>query len=186
MRTHPDAVRGTGKADQFVTYSSFYEEARQLLFNLAQEKRRAVLQTSPRLQFYQRLRRIESLDMPYAFHRNEHQAEMQLFRAEAAELFRTWSPDNAELYKIAERQQQRIWAEKPSGPYMKRALALNIRPILHNIIAFHLTGTLVYKRQARQNIKAIMARLEEEGHTAFKDYLSLLIKDMENGAAQFE
>ena len=188
MKTHPDAIGNSDKSDEFVTFSSFYEEAKQFLFKAAKgtTKGISVSRTSPRLQFYQRLKRIESLDMPYAFHRNEHQTEIGLLRAEATKLFKTWSPHNVDLYKVAEGQHQQIWTQKPSGPYMKHALALNIRPVLHNVIFFHLTGRPVYKRQARQNIKAIMARLDEEGYTAFRVYLSLLIKDMESGPALFD
>ena len=109
-----------------------------------------------------------------------------MLRGEATELFRAWNPYNVDLYKDAERQHQQIWAEKPSGPYLKHALAINIRPVLHNVASFHLTGRQVYKRQARQNITAILSRLEEERHTAFRDYLSLLIGDMENGPALFD
>ena len=188
MRTHPDAIGDPENADQFVTCSSFYEEAKMFLFNAVKESRKQgiVPRTTPRLRFYRTLRRIEAIDTPYAFHRTEHRVEIQLLRAEATELFKTWNPDKGGLYQAAEREHAQIWAEKPHGPYLKHALALNIRPVLHNIITFHLTGRSVYRQQARQNIKAIMARLQEEGHAAFRDYLHFLISDMENGPAQFE
>jgi hypothetical protein len=188
MRTHPDVIGAPDKSDEFVTFSSFYEEAKQFLFNTAKSsiKSISVPETSPRLRFYQKLKKIEFLDMPYAFHRNEHLAEIRSLRADAVKLFEAWNRDNLDLYKVAEKQHQQIWNEKPSGPYLKHALALNIRPVLHNVITFHLTGRPVYKRQARQNIKAIMSRLEEERYNAFKDYLSLLIKDMESGPALFD
>ncbi len=188
MRTHPDAIGDPDKSEEFVAFSSFYEEAKQFLVNTTRSVPReiSVGKTSSRLRFYQRLKRIESLDMPYAFHRNEHRAEIQFLRAEATQLFKAWKPDAVDLYKAAEWQHRQIWAEKPSGPYMKHALALNIGPVLHNVIAFQLSGRPVYQRQATQNIKAIMARLEEEGYSAFRDYLSLLMQDMGNGAAVFD
>jgi len=188
MRTHPDAVGDSDKSDEFVTFSSFYEKAKQFLFSATKgnTKDASGRKTNPRLQFYQRLKRIESLDVPYAFHRNEHEAEIRLLRAEATGFFEIWSPQYVDLHKVAEKQHQQLWTEKPSGPYMKHALALNIGPVLHNVITFHLTGSPVYKRQARQNIRAILARLEEEGYIAFRNYLSLLISDMENGPALFD
>jgi len=187
MRTHPDAS-GDSTALEFVTFSHFYEEAKGLLLNTASTTAEASedLTANPRLQFYQRLQRIESLDMPYQFRRKEHHAEIRALRMDAADLFGAWKAAQTRLYETAERQQRQIWTDKPSGPYMKHALALNIRPVLHNVISFHLTGRPVYKRQARQNIRAIMTRLEEEGYSAFKEYLSLLIKDMENGPALFD
>ena len=33
-------------------------------------------------------------------------------------------------------------------------------PVLHNVLAFHLTERSLYKRQARQNIKAILDRVQ--------------------------
>ena len=176
------------RPDEFVTFSSFYEEARQFLFTrtTSTTKSISISRSGPRLRFYQRVERIESLDMPYVFNRNEHQTEIRSLRTEAAELFKVWNPDCIDLYKAAERQHQQIWSEKPRGPYLKHALALNIRPVLHNVVGFHLTGRQLYRRQAKQNLKAIMSRLEEEGHLAFKNYLSLLIDDMENGPALFD
>ena len=188
MRTHPDVVSSAEQTDEFIIFSGFYEEAKAFLFRSATNIRNdiQVSRVSPRLQFYQKVKRIESLDMPYAFHRNKHIAEIRSLRADAARLFKAWNPNGMDLYAAAERQHQQIWTEKPSGPYLKHALALNVRPVLHNITAFHLTGRQVYRTQARQNIKAIMSRLEEEGYKAFADYLKVLIQDMENGPALFD
>ncbi len=188
MKTHPDAVGSGDRANELVTLSTCYEEAKEYLFNTTQAGTgdTADVKTNPRLEFYQKVKRIESLDMPYAFRRNAHQAEIHSLGTDAAELFDAWNPGKIDLYKIAEKQRQQIWSEKPSGPYMKHALALNIRPVLHNEIAFQLTGRQVYRRQARQNLKAIMSRLDEEGYSVFKDYLSLLIKDTENRPAVFD
>jgi len=188
MKTHPDALGSQDRTDEFVAFSSYYEEAKDLLFKRdhATTEKAAIAKANSRLQFFQKIERLETLDMPYAFHRDEHRSEIRSLRREAEELFHAWNPDKGDMYKDAERQHQRIWSGKPSGPYLKHALALNIRPVLHNVIAFHLTGRAVYKRQARQNIKAIMSRLEEEGYTSFRAYLSLLIHDMENGPALFD
>ena len=188
MRTHPDAVGSAERTDEFLTFSCYYEEAKAFLFRSATDVRNdiQVPKVNPRLQFYQKVKKIESLDMPYAFHRNEHIAEIRPLRTDAAGLFKAWNPNRMDLYTAAEEQHQQIWVEKPRGPYLKHALALNVRPILHNITAFHLTGRQVYRTQAKQNIKAIMSRLEEEGYNAFKEYLMLLIQDMENGPALFD
>ncbi len=188
MQTHPDAVGSAERTDEFLTSSRYYEEAKEFLFRSRTKVRKdiQVPQASARLQFYQKVKRIESLDMPYVFRRDEHEPEIRSLRADAARLFKAWNPNSIDLYAAAQRQHLQIWAEKPSGPYLKHALALNVRPVLHNITAFHLTGRRVYRTQARQNIRAIMGRLEEEGFKAFMDYLKLLIQDMENGPALFD
>jgi hypothetical protein len=69
------------------------------------------------------------------------------------------------------------------GPYLKHALALNVRPIYHNIIAFHLTGQGLYAKQAQQNISAVMHRLSEKGCHALHGFITFLFKDIKNGAA---
>ena len=66
---------------------------------------------------------------------------------------------------------------------MKHALALNIRPIIHNIVAFHLTGQEVYARQSRQNLNAIMQKLADQGWNALYGLLTFMIEDLKNGAA---
>ena len=185
MKTHPDATGRADRDDEFVRFSAYYEEAKLFLANKAQSKESNLTfpKVNKRLRFYQRMQRLESLNMPYAFDREEHEAEIRSLKTEAAELFQAWNADNFELYIKADKQHEQIWTEKPRGPYLKHALALNVRPVLHNIVSFQLTGRILYRRQARQNLKAILSRLQEQGYTAFSDYLSLLIRDMENGAA---
>jgi hypothetical protein len=62
-------------------------------------------------------------------------------------------------------------------------LALNVRPLVHNLVAYHLTGRELYAKQAKQNLSAIMHRLTERSCIAFRDFLSMLLDDMKNGPA---
>lgn len=187
MRTHPDAVSSLRLTDQFVRFSDFYEEAKLYLAHSTKgEVRVPFVSSNQRLKFYQMMEKLEVMDVPYAFHRKDNEAQIHAMRSVAEDLFREWNPKYARLHAAANEQHQQIWTQKPSGPYLKHALALNVRPVLHNIVNFHLTGRDLYRKQARQNIKAIMSKLTEEGYIAFKDYLRLLILDMENGAAVFQ
>jgi hypothetical protein len=62
-------------------------------------------------------------------------------------------------------------------------MALNVRPILHNIIAFHLTGQKIYAKQARQNLSAILHLLKERGCPSLHDFILVLLEDINNGAS---
>lgn len=73
--------------------------------------------------------------------------------------------------------------EKPRGPYLKYALALNIRPVIYSVVSFHLTGQEIYARQSRQNLGAILQRLQDRGCTALQRFLAFMIEDLRNGAA---
>jgi hypothetical protein len=72
------------------------------------------------------------------------------------------------------------------GPYLKHALALNIRPIIHNIVAFHMTGQEVYARQSQQNLNAILQKLADQGWNSLHGLLTFMIEDLKNGAAVLE
>ncbi|MGA2765929.1 MAG: hypothetical protein ABSG17_21520 [Spirochaetia bacterium] len=188
MKTHPDALGSAGLSDQFIQFGNFYEEAKQYLAdNIAGPgSTPQIKSTNERLRFYQTMQKLEALDMPYAFHRRDNEVRIRTLQSEAASLFKNWNSRYLKLHLLARNEYEQIWSEKPRGPYLKHALALNIRPLLHNVIYFHLTGRELYRKQARQNIDAILNRLTEEGFIGFRDYLSLLIQDMENGAAAFD
>ena len=64
--------------------------------------------------------------------------------------------------------------------------ALNIRPIIHNVIAFHLTGQEVYAVQSRQNLNAIMQKLADQGWRSLYGLLTFMIEDLKNGPAVLE
>jgi len=76
-------------------------------------------------------------------------------------------------------------AEKPTGPYMKNALAINVSPIFHNIVAYHLTGIAFYRNQVKQNLQAVMGKLDDNNCAALRALVELLLDDMKNGPAVF-
>jgi len=63
---------------------------------------------------------------------------------------------------------------------------LNIQPLIHNIIAFQLTGQEVYAKQSRQNLNAIMQKLAERGCNSLHGFLTFMIEDLNNRAAVLE
>jgi hypothetical protein len=124
--------------------------------------------------------------MPYAFHPEENQQRTETARQRAIGELLSWRPDIVELYRKADAEHSRIKGEKPSGPYMKHAIALNVRPLIHNILAYQLTGQQVYAKQSRQNLNAIMQKLAERGCNALHGFITFMIEDSKNTAAVLE
>ena len=187
MQTHPDAVGSDKLVRKFLEFSDQYEEAKAYL---AQSKKdlssTETFRTNHRLEFYKQLHLIESLEMPYAFHTDENQESIAAAKQQAISALSQWNPTVVELCAKADSDHLSIKREKPRGPYLKHALALNIRPIIHNIVAFHLTGQEVYARQSQQNLNAIMQKLADQGWNALYGLLTFMIEDLKNGAAVLE
>lgn len=179
MKTHPDAVGSNRLVEGYLSLSSCYEEAKHALGS-GNEKA-----LNHRLAYYQKLQELEQIDKPYSFHRRENAGRIRECKAEACSHFRIWNGRHEKLYMDADRDYDRLKAEKPLGPYLKHALAINVSPVFHNITAYHLTGMMFYKKQVNQNLKAILHRLLEEDCEALKEFIELLIRDMNNGPAVF-
>jgi hypothetical protein len=188
MQTHPDAVGSDRLLRKFLEFSDQYEEAKSYLVQSAKDRDSSVETnlSNPRLAFYRQLHVIESMEMPYAFRYQENQASIEAAKQLAIRELSRWRPDVVDLYVKADADHVAIKREKPSGPYLKRALALNIRPIVHNLVAFHLTGQEVYARQSRQNVNAIMQKLADQGWRSLHGLLTFMIEDLKNGAAVLE
>ena len=188
MQTHPDAVGSDKLVRKFLEFSDQYEEAKAYLAKsikgqgLSPEGPR----TNYRLEFFRQLHLIESLELPYAFHSDENQESITAAKQLAISALSHWKPAVVDLYGKADSDHLSIKREKPRGPYLKHALALNIRPIIHNIVAFHLTGHEVYARQSQQNLNAIMQMLADQGWNALHGLLTFMIEDLKNGAAVLE
>jgi hypothetical protein len=188
MKTHPDAAGSERYLERFLELSRDFQEARTYLARTAPagpvpEKENP---KNHRLAFFQELRRVETLEMPYSFHPEENVPELRRAKAAAARELGCWRKEWAGLYARADCEYARIKREKPRGPYMKHALALNVRPLVHNVIGFHLTGRTLYEKQAKQNLSGIMHQLSAEKCDALRDFISILLDDMKSGAALFE
>jgi hypothetical protein len=188
MQTHPDAVGSDKLVRKFLEFSDQYEEAKAYLAQSVQDHSLAseASKTNHRLEFYKQLHLIESLEMPYAFHSDENQESIRVAKQMAISALSQWKPAVVDLYVKADSDHLSIKKEKPKGPYLKHALALNIRPIIHDIVAFHLTGQEVYARQSQQNLNAIMQKLADQGWNALHGLLTFMIEDLRNGAAVLE
>ena len=187
MQTHPDAVGSDKLITKFLEFSDQYEEAKVYLGQLIKDQAGGDGSVSnPRLEFYRQLHIIESLEMPYAFRPEEYEYSIRTAKQLAKRSLSQWKPTVVDLYAKANADQVAIKREKPQGPYMKHALALNIRPIIHNICAYHLTGQEIYARQSQQNLHAIMQNVADQGWKSLYGLLTFMIEDLKNGAAVLE
>jgi hypothetical protein len=185
MKTHPDAIGSTRLVKEFLEFGEYYEAAKLYLRSSGRMPQSGAPQpgVNYRLEFFQQMKRLEAADAPYAYHRDERQ--IRAIKEAAAGMFRKWRPRGFELYARADHEHDFIKSEKPEGPYLKKALALNLSPVFHNVIMFHLTGRNVYRKQVRQNLGSILDRLEKSGHRSLKEHIEFLVADMEDGAAVF-
>ena len=188
MKTHPDAAGSDKYLEMHLHLGADYEEARTYLA----ESQRAQgdfdhkVVRNHRLAFFRQLRLIESLEVPYAYHKEMNSGELRSAKETALKELACWKKELVDLYRNADDEYVRIKSEKPEGPYLKHALALNIRPLVHNLISFHITGRELYGKQARQNLTGIMHQLTENGCHALCQFLTFLLDDMKNGAALWE
>ncbi len=188
MQTHPDAVGSDRLVRKFLEFSDEYEEAKAYLAQSLKDHDSSseAPATNHRLEFYRQLHVIESLEMPYAFRSDENRESISIAKQLAIRALSQWKPAVVDLYIKADADHLAIKREKPRGPYLKHALALNIRPLIHNIIAFHLTGQEVYEKQSQQNLNAIMQKLADQGWNALHGLLTFMIEDLKNGSAVLE
>jgi hypothetical protein len=187
MKTHPDSVGSTRLVEGYLSLSSYYEEARRVFENVngLPKEVREVIEKNHRLAYYQILQRLELIDKPYSFHWLQNSKKIKKLKDEAYFHFITWNGRYEQLYKDADQDYDRLKSGMPLGPYMKHALAINVSPVFHNIISYHLTGMMFYKRQVNQNLKAILQKLVAEKCQALNEFIELLIRDMNNGPAVF-
>ncbi len=187
MKTHPDAVGSDRLVEGYLSLSSYYEEAKQAFEkgNGLQKETGKAFPQNHRLAYYQIMQKLEPLDKPYSFHRQRNSKEIEELKAEAHSHFTAWNDQYEKLYVDADRDYDRLNSEKPLGPYLKHALAINVSPVFHNIITYHLTGMTFYRKQVNQNLKAILHRLATENCQALKEFIEFLIRDMNNGPAVF-
>ena len=188
MQTHPDAVGSDKLLQKFLEFSNHYEEAKGYLARSIRDHDLSNRTNRPnhKLEFYKHLHIIESLEMPYVFYSEENQESIRVAKKLATRELSEWKPEMVDLYAKADAEHVAIKREKPRGPYQKHALALNIRPLIHNVVAFHLSGQEVYARQCRQNQNAIMHKLAEQDWRSLYGLLTFMIEDLKNGAAVFE
>jgi hypothetical protein len=188
MKTHPDAVGSDRLLGKYLEFNVHYEDAKRYLSGVSDSPSQIEnsVTSNCRLEYFKQLHIVESLEMPYAYHPEENLQKIRAAKVQAIQSLSTWKPALVDLYRQADEEYVTMKHEKPRGPYLKYALALNVRPILHNVIAFHLTGRNLYLKQARQNLSAILHIVKERGYPSLHDFILELLEDTKTGAAVLE
>jgi len=187
MKTHPDAVGSDRLVESHLSLSAQYEEARQFLERGggAGAATGTAVPPNHRLAYFQVLHQLELIDKPYSFRRRQNFGRIQALKADALAHFRAWNGHHELLYADADRDYSRIKSEKRADASPEPTLAIVVSPVFHNIVAYHLTGMMFYRKQVNQNLQAILQRLAAEQCPALKEFLELLLGDMNNGPAVF-
>lgn len=188
IETHPDAVGSDIRVEDYHEIRRQYEEAESYFAREEGEGalKKQSIEANHRLEFFKQWDIIESLEPPYAFVREENRVPLESAKQAAMNELAAWKPEWEQLHRAADVESVRMKQGIPLGPYSKHAMGLNVRPLVHNIVYFHLTGREIYERQAKQNFEAIMYRLEAEGFPALRELLTLLVEDMKSGSAVFQ
>ena len=183
LKTHPDTIGSNMLIESYLEIRRHYEEATRYLAarGTPVTHHKEFDSSRHRLRFFQQWDVIEAIETPYAFHSGADQPKLAQAKQEAVSELAAWKPEWKELYRTADEESVRMQRGIPLGPYLKHAMGLNVRPLVHNIIRLHLTGQFIYRTQAKQNFATIMYRLEQEGFAVLKKLLLLLVEDMRNG-----
>jgi hypothetical protein len=185
MKTHPDTVGSDRLVNRFLALTDQYEEAREYLSRRCSASRPGgeYGEENYRLSFFRHIRALEALDFPFNRNKDTYKRDLEHLEDRAFSCFRKWRGPDSSLYAEAQKELDTLRGEMPYGPYRKHALYLNLRPVFHNIAAFHITGLQFYRIQIKQNLAAVIERLDERQLVNLKKYMLLLIDDMENGPA---
>ena len=141
--------------------------------------------TNHRLEFYKQLYLIESIETQDAS-QSDYQESINTTKEIAIKALSEWKPGVVDLYVKADKEFITIKKEKPTGLYLKHSLALSIRPLIVNIVAFHLSGKEDYARQSRLSSSSIMQKLAGRGWRSLYGFITFIIEDLKNGAAALD
>jgi hypothetical protein len=184
IKTHPDSTGSQRLVGAFIELGRCYEQALEYLA----QNRGGAQNTPPalenfRLRFFRALKKRQDLELSFKIRKEHSERELRHAEQEAASWFTRWQGQAADLYGDADLEYKKLRREKPEGPYRKKALYFNLRPVLHNIISYHLTGREFYHTQVRQNLAAVRQRLAERECHALDRLIQFLLADLENGPA---
>lgn len=181
-KTHPDSVRSDRFVARFVKIREQYEEA---LRNFTASFHAGDPGTGARYGFFRLMSVLDGLELPHNKSR-ETREEIPRVLTEIDEAFQAWSPAAYPMFSEAMESYSAIKKEKQPNTISqlrKPTLAGMLKPVMFNIIYFHLTGSEVYPRQLKRKLGMILDRLESEGYDALKRFLLWLVEDMEKGPA---
>jgi hypothetical protein len=187
-KTHPDSTGSDKYVGKFIQFKNDFEEAKEYLISktiTCQEDDDAG-SGNYRYQFFREMLKLYALDSQFFIDENKEE-KIKSIKNRAIDFFMNWNNDNTGIYVDAMHEYEQIKKEKRKNiisNLRKPTLFQNLRPVFFNLSKYHITGLDFYRKQLR-NLNTIYTRLEEEHRIAMKEYIMLLIKDLENGPAIF-
>ncbi len=134
LKTHPDAIGSTVLLENYLEIRRHYEEAERYLVDHGADQGHVSndARANHRLGFFRNWEVIETLEMPYAFSPEEDRIKLAAAKQAAFNELAAWKPEWKELLKCADEESVRMKRGIPLGPYLKHAMGLNVRPLVHN------------------------------------------------------
>jgi curved DNA-binding protein CbpA len=188
-KTHPDSIGSDKFVRKFIQFKENFEEAKKILISndLTIKENEIIPDENFRFLFFLELQKIYSLEAQFLQTKKNIDQKIKLINESAFSYFIKWKKDYNNLYISAIQEYDKIKKEKRKNilsNLRKPSLFNNLRPVFFNLFKFHITGLKFYQKQLR-SMMLVIDRLEENQCFALKDFLLLLIKDMENGPAIF-
>ncbi len=188
-KTHPDAAGSDTLVRKFIVFRKQYEDAcRHIISGEHGEwKKQKAFGNNYRYMFFREMLSLYYLETSFQTSKTA-QADIKIKSVMDAAYsnLRKWNAELAALYLHALPDYEKIKTEKYKNiisNLRKPQVFFNLRPVIFNLVNYHITGISFYKKQIRQNLNAVIKRLDENGYTAYREYLIGLINDMDNGPA---
>ncbi|MBI4976718.1 MAG: hypothetical protein HZC28_04510 [Spirochaetes bacterium] len=190
LKTHPDRAGSDRYVEDFIRLKDSFREAEEYL-QQKHEKPAAVSKIEPepdhRFLFYVALKKIDALESPYYLDKDMLEAELAEANADALRHFAAWK-GRTDLFEKAMREYGQLKTEKRQNTLAqlrKPLLYQNIKPVLFNIIYYHITASGYYRMQTKRIIAPVLRLLEQREMHALKEYMELLFADLGNDPAVF-
>jgi hypothetical protein len=187
-QTNPDGLDSATFIQKYLESNSHYEEAKAYLAQTGSDIAPSMetAGTNHRLEFYKQLHLIELIETQSASQTENNQVSINTTKELAIMALSKWKPGVADLWAKVDAELILNKKERQIALYIKHSLALSIRTLVDNIIAFHLSGNEDYARQSRLRSNSIMQKVAGRGWRSLYGFLTFIIEDMKNGAAAFD
>jgi hypothetical protein len=187
-KTHPDSVGSDIYVKKFIRFKEHFEEAKEFLNSsgFIQADKKKEEDENYRFLFFLEMQKLYGLESQF-FIDDGKKEKIRIAREASLDFFKKWKNESLDLYLSAINEYDRTKNEKQRNiisNLRKPTIFQNLRPVFYNLYKYHITGMEFYKRQL-SNPKGVILRLDESGCPALKEYILLLISDMDNGPAIF-
>jgi len=173
---------------KYLESNKYYEEAKAYLAKTDSDIALSIetYEISHRLEFYKQLHFIELIETQNGTQTEGNQKSISTNKEMAREALSNWKPGVVDLWAKADAELTIIKKESPTGLHHMHSLAVTIRPLIENIIAFHLSGNEAYAWLSRLSLDGIMQKIAVRGFRSLYGFITFIIEDLKNGVAAFD